>query len=175
MLFHTEDDLYTMWWNGHEGGIERQNQDTWLYTYIQENKVALEGFGLLHHLLGRGDYMSVYILIPLQYLANRTMEQMRTSIVTSLSNLMKAFNHTIKVDDCYTSKMFMAFGKISSIKSVELSMAFQKISQSYRTNNAFMPLLDAIRNTLSNAASRVSMNLDRCYTECLIYHATLTT
>lgn len=171
-LFYTEDDLYTMWWDGHEGGVEEQNQDTWLYTYIQEIKVALEGFDLPYHLLGRGDDMRVYVLIPPQYLTNRSMEQVRTAIVTSLSNRMKSFNHTIRVHDCYASKVFMAFGKISSVKSVELPMAYRKTAQSYGANNAFMPLLDDyIGSTLSNAhsASRMCMNLGHRYIVGLIW------
>lgn len=41
MLFYTSDDIYTMWWEGHEGGVEGQNTDTWLYCYIQQIKINI--------------------------------------------------------------------------------------------------------------------------------------
>lgn len=33
MLFYTEDDLYTMWRDGHEEGVEGKNQDLAIHIH----------------------------------------------------------------------------------------------------------------------------------------------
>lgn len=179
MLFHTSD-IYTMWWDGHEGGVEGQNTDTWLYCYIQQIKSSLDKYSLPYHLLGRGDDMRIFVLIPPQYLEVRSMEDIRADLMKSLSTDMVGFNQHIKVDDCYSSEVYFVFGKVSSLYTVELPTAFRKISQCNGANNAFMPLLDDyIGSSLSNAhSSRKSCsNLGHCYLVGLIwmYYYILTT
>lgn len=149
MLFYTSDDIYTMWWEGHEGGVEGQNTDTRLYCYIQQIKSSLDKYSLPYHLLGRGDDMRIFVLIPPQYLETRTMEEIRSDLMENLSTDMVGFNQHIKVDDCYASEVYFAFGKVSSLYMVELPTAFRKISQCYGANNAFMPLLRRLHRVTS--------------------------
>lgn len=180
MLFYTSDDIYTMWWDGHEGGVEGQNTDTWLYCYIQQIKSSLDKYSLPYHLLGRGDDMRIFVLIPPQYLEVRSMEDIRSELMKNLSTDMVGFNQHIKVDDCYSSEVYFAFGKVSSLYTVELPTAFRKISQCYGANNAFIPLLDDyIGSSLSNAhsSSKSCCNPGHCYLVGLIwtYYYILTT
>lgn len=110
--------------------------------------------------------MRIFVLIPPQYLETRTMEEIRSDLMANLSSDMVGFNQHIKVDDCYASEVYFAFGKVSSLYTVELPTAFRKISQCYGANNAFIPLLDDyIGSSLSNAhsSSKSCSNPGHCY------------
>ncbi len=172
MLYYVEDKMFHAWWDRHEGGVEGQNQETWLTMYLNQIKVAFEGFDLPYHLLGKGDDMRIVILVPPQYLANTNMQTIPENIVTRISEIMKEFNHMIKVEDSYGSEAYFAFGKISSVHTIELPSAYWKIAQTYGANNAFLPLTDDyVASTLSNAhsAARVSMSPINCYITGLMW------
>lgn len=129
-------------------------------------------YSLPYHLLGRGNDMRIFVLIPPQYLETRTMEEIRSDLMENLLTDMMDFNQHIKLDDCYSSEVYFAFGKVSSLYTVELPTAFRKISQCYGANNAFMPLLDDyIGSSLSNAhsSSKSCSNPGYCYLVGLIW------
>nr|QJW70342.1 RNA-dependent RNA polymerase [Erysiphe necator associated negative-stranded RNA virus 19] len=165
-LFYVSDEAYSCYWDGHEGGVEGQNQDTWLYVYIQQIKEALREFDIPYHLLGRGDDMRIVLLVPPSYQDVNNLEALRSRVVSRISEILRGVNHKIKINDSYGSEAFFAFGKVASVRTVELPSAFRKIEKVYGANNAFMPLLDDyVANTLSNAhsASRASCNPSHCY------------
>nr|QPL15312.1 RNA-dependent RNA polymerase [Orthopteran chu-related virus OKIAV152] len=146
------DDVY--WWDGQAGGIEGQNQDTWVVTYLAQLKVALHGLNIKYHILCKGDDVRIVIAIPNRVLEHTPIGKMKNIIVKRISDKMAGFGHIIKLEESYGSCKYFAFSKSASCEHIELPQGFRKIQKCYGANNAFIPTLDEyIASTFSNAHS----------------------
>lgn len=153
-LVYVPDGTEVYSWDGQAGGIEGQNQDTWVVTYLAQLKVALEGLNVRYHLLCKGDDVRIAIAIPEKTLETVPMRQMKNLIVARISEKMKDFGHVIKIEESYGSCRYFAFSKSASCDHVELPQGFRKIQKCYGASNAFIPTLDEyIAATFSNAHS----------------------
>nr|UVF62174.1 MAG: RNA-dependent RNA polymerase [Bat faecal associated chuvirus 1] len=154
ILYYVPDEHDTYFWHGQAGGIEGQNQYTWVTCYINQIKVAMKGLGYKYHILCKGDDLRLIALIPPSIAAVNDMSKIKNDLTTRVSEVALKFGHKIKVVDSYGSEAFLSFGKFPSIGTVELSQAYRKIQKTYGATNAFLPTLDEyIGSTFSNAHS----------------------
>lgn len=160
------------YWNGQRGGIEGQNQYTWMTVYINQIKVALKDFPFRYHMICKGDDMRIAVLVPQTHYDKKELGNLKRIIVDQISSTCKEFGHQINVEESYGSCHYFAFSKAASIDKIELPQTFRKIQKTYGANNAFINTLDDyISATLSNAhsACKVSPNIVPCYATGLFW------
>ncbi|DAZ90596.1 polymerase [Supella longipalpa mononega-like virus 2] len=153
-------------WDGQDGGIEGQNQDTWVVTYIGMIKSALEGIQYPYHILVKGDDCRIAFAIPDTSLEETSMLKIKNAIVSQLARRLKDLGHTLKVEESYGSSKYFAFSKSASCGNIELPQTYRKIQKCYGASNAFLPTLDEyIAATFSNAHSSCKVNpiVTHCY------------
>lgn len=171
-LVYVPDETATWFWNGQEGGIEGLNQDTWVWVYINQIKVALEEVDVRYHLLCKGDDLRVVILVPPDRIREEGVHKIKDRAVEAISRVSALLGHSIKVNDSYGSAHYLAFSKAASVGTIELPQVFRKIQKVYGANNAFIPTLDEfIGSTFSNAhsACAVSTTPVPCYCTALVW------
>ncbi|AUW34382.1 L [Blacklegged tick chuvirus 2] len=171
-LIYVPDETHTWFWEGQEGGIEGLNQDTWVWVYINQIKVALEEVDVRYHLLCKGDDLRVVILVPPDRIREEGVHKIKDRAVEAISRVSELMGHTIKVNDSYGSAHYLAFSKAASVGTIELPQVFRKIQKVYGANNAFIPTLDEfIGSTFSNAhsACAVSTTPIPCYCTALTW------
>lgn len=171
-LCYVPDEFKNYHWIGQLGGIEGQNQYTWVVVYLAMIKAALEKFEFKYHILCKGDDLRIAVLVPSTVLKNRGMEAIRLEVVTTIKNALIEMGHSIKVTESYASEYFFAFSKIASICEIELPQTYRKIQKCYGANNAFLPFLDSyIASKFSNAhsACKVTVNNLACYMTAVLW------
>lgn len=173
-VFYVPDERCTYMWDGQQGGIEGLNQDTWVVVYIAELKTALAKFKVRYHLLVKGDDARIIMIIPPEYLTGRqlTLGDLKTSIVTEVSQVLGLFGQKVNIQESYGSEHFFAFSKDASCGTIELPQAYRKIQKCYGANNAFLPFSDEyVASTFSNAhsAAKASTSTVSCYRVALMW------
>jgi hypothetical protein len=160
------------YWDGQAGGVEGQNQDTWVVTYISQIKASMPELGLPCHIFCKGDDFRLIVLVPPNLLAVRDEIDIKNEIVEHITRCVKEVGHTIKIDESYGSAHYLVFSKNASVDEIELSSSYRKIQKCYGANNAFMnTLADYIGSTFSNAhsACKVTSISDPCYIVALVW------
>jgi len=154
MFFYLPDVDEVYHWEGQAGGIEGLDQYIWVHSYIAHLKTVLGRFGYPYQLLVKGDDARVVILVPPQILDNRSLDDVRTELVTELTEGCAEFGHLMKVEDSYGSQTYCAFSKNAFIRNIEQPQSFRKCQKSYGANNAFMNTIDDyVASSFSNAHS----------------------
>lgn len=172
MLFYVPDGSKTYSWDGQNGGIEGQNQDSWVEIYINQIKVAIYGLDYKYHVLCKGDDFRLSIIIPDNDPRINDIMGFKNEIMTRVNRIASELGHDIKILDSYGSEVYFNFSKMASIRSVELSQALRKIQKCYGASNAFLPTLDDyIGATFSNAHStcHATTNFIPCYFTALFW------
>ncbi|QGW51122.1 polymerase [Karukera tick virus] len=160
------------YWDGQLGGIEGLNQDTWVYIYLQQMKVCMEGLPYPYYLLCKGDDLRVSIMVPPEVMAKKTLDVIKQEILTHVSERGKLFGHVIKVEDSYVSEHYFAYSKDAYVKGVEQPQTFRKIQKCYGANNAFLTTPDDyIASSYSNAhsASKTAPSPVQCFAVALYW------
>lgn len=163
-------DIY--YWEGQRGGIEGLAQYTWMTVYINQMRVALEGFPFKYHILCKGDDMRIVVLIPEHDYDLEEYKSLKNEIVETISTTSKEFGHQINIEESYGSCHYFAFSKNASLDTTELPQTFRKIQKAYGANNAFINTLDDyIAATFSNghSACKVSPTVLPCYCVSLLW------
>nr|WPD94719.1 polymerase [Mivirus sp.] len=160
------------YWDGQLGGIEGLNQDTWVYVYLQQMKVCLEGLPYPYYLLCKGDDLRVSIMVPPEVMKKKTLDVIKKEILTHVSEKGKQFGHVIKVEDSYVSESYFAYSKDAYVRGVEQPQTFRKIQKCYGANNAFLTTPDDyVASSYSNAhsASKASPSPVQCFMVALYW------
>lgn len=164
------DRVYT--WPGQEGGVEGQDTYIWVHAYIQHLKIVMTHFGYPYRLLVKGDDARLVILVPPQYLDVESIDQIRTRLVTRITQLSAEFGYQMKPEDSYGSVNYCSFSKNAFLGNVEMPQSFRKIQKAYGANNAFMNTIDDYAaSSFSNchSASKTSPSPISCYIVALIW------
>nr|WAS28157.1 MAG: polymerase [Chuviridae sp.] len=153
-------------WDGQEGGIEGLNQDTWVYVYLQQMKVCMEGQPYPYFLLCKGDDLRIAMMIPPDVLKVKSLDEIKREALKQVSERGKKFGHVIKVEDSYVSETYFAYSKDAYVAGVEQPQSFRKVQKCYGANNAFLTTIDDyIASAFSNAhsAAKTSPSPIPCY------------
>nr|UYL95478.1 MAG: polymerase [Nanning Chuvi tick virus 2] len=164
------DQVYS--WDGQLGGIEGLNQDTWVYIYLQQMKVCMEGLPYPYYLLCKGDDLRVAVMVPPEVRVNKSLDIIKKEVLSHVSSQGKRFGHVIKVEDSYVSQCYFAYSKDAYVNDVEQPQTFRKIQKCYGANNAFLTTLDDyMASSYSNAhsASKTSPSPISCFTVALFW------
>ncbi|AJG39067.1 polymerase [Wuchang Cockroach Virus 3] len=158
-LIYVPDSEVTYWWDGQEGGIEGQNQDTWVVTYIAMIKTALAGITYPYHILVKGDDCRIAISIPEAQANEVELQTLKNLVVKQLAAGLKEVGHDMKIEESYGSCRYFAFSKSASCDEIELPQTYRKIQKTFGASNAFIPTVDEyIAATFSNAHSACKVN-----------------
>jgi hypothetical protein len=155
-LFYVPDEDEVYWWDGHSGGVEGLNQDTWVAVYVAQIRLALKKFdpNMPFHILCKGDDLRVVVMVSPQVLAASSIGDVKDDVVAAIRDTLKDFNQTIKLEESYGSGRYLAFSKRASVDTIGLPMVFRKIEKVYGANNAMFPFTDDYTGaSFSNAHS----------------------
>ncbi|AJG39044.1 polymerase [Changping Tick Virus 2] len=164
------DQVYS--WDGQLGGIEGLNQDTWVYVYLQQMKVCMEGLPYPYYLLCKGDDLRVAIMVPPEVREKKSLDVIKQEVLAHVSERGKLFGHVIKVEDSYVSECYFAYSKDAYVAGVEQPQTFRKIQKCYGANNAFLTTVDDyIASSFSNAhsASKNAPSPIQCFITALFW------
>ncbi|UAJ23570.1 Ambylomma dissimile mivirus RNA dependent RNA polymerase [Amblyomma dissimile mivirus] len=160
------DGAKTYSWDGQLGGVEGLQQYTWVFTYIHHIKVCMEEHPYPFYILCKGDDLRIAVMIPPQALEKQPIDDLKKSILKSLSTQAAEMGHVLKVEDSYASECYFAYSKNTFINDVEQPQAFRKIQKCHGANNAFLSTIDDYVSTaMSNAhsASKTAPSPNPCY------------
>lgn len=171
-FFYVSDGPHTYYWYGQRVGIEGLNQYTWMTAYINQMRVAMDGFPFRYHILCKGDDMRIVVLIPEEQNDDAIIRGLKNDIVSHISITASEFGHKINTEESYALCRYFSFSKAASMDNIELPQTFRKIQKAYGANNAFINTLDDyIASTYSNghSACKVSPNILPCYCVSLFW------
>nr|WAS28211.1 MAG: polymerase [Wuhan tick virus 2] len=153
-------------WQGQLGGIEGLQQYTWVFVYIHQIKVCMEEHPYPFFILCKGDDLRIAVMVPPLVLERTSIDSLKKTILTSLSEQAALMGHVLKVEDSYASECYFAYSKNTFINDVEMPQTYRKIQKCHGANNAFMSTIDDYIGTVfSNAhsASKTSPSPISCY------------
>nr|WAS28007.1 MAG: polymerase [Bole Tick Virus 3] len=143
-----------IYWSGQDGGVEGLNQDTWVFVYIHQIKVCMEGLPYPYFILCKGDDLRIAMMIPPEVLKTTSLDKIKRDSISHIAERGAAFGHVIKVEDSYVSENYFAYSKDAYVAGVEQPQSFRKVQKCYGANNAFLTTLDDyIASAFSNAHS----------------------
>lgn len=153
-LIYVPDADRIVYWNGQDGGMEGLNQDTWVFVYIHQIKVCMEGQPYPYFILCKGDDLRIAMMIPPEVLKTTSLDTIKREAINKIAERGQAFGHVIKVEDSYVSENYFAYSKDAYVAGIEQPQSFRKVQKCYGANNAFLTTLDDyIASAFSNAHS----------------------
>lgn len=165
-LVYVPDEVDTYFWDGQDGGTEGHHQDTWVWVYLSMIHSILDPYQFEYKLLCKCDDLKVYLVVPDSLLHHQTIAEITHEVMRALVSGLGELGHTMKPLDSYRSEFYMSFGKVASVRKMELPGAFRKIEKLYGASNALLPFIDdwiAAKFSNGHSAARMSINPIVCY------------
>jgi len=130
-------------WQGQLGGIEGQNQDTWVIAYLSQLHAIFSSLAYKYYLMDMGDNLVVRLAVHKnELMAAGGPAQFAQKLAQKVGVSIKAYGHDMKPDESTGSHNAFIFCHQYSVRGVQIMSHFRKAGKMSGISDAFFPLPD---------------------------------